>query len=389
MKRLRRNDRPAGRGGGALVKLATAAAASGSRLEDQYWDARLATVLQGLLTPSGQHTIEAALERLWSVNGRAYDLLADAAEAVIESASFEQAGKRWDALMFVIPLLTWARSRIPSGTLRPAELQALRAQLQSHIFMPGARLSLLNRLLTPDQLPASYYDESLLARELFNAALGEQELNLPAEAVPEAMDFISDARFVLGAVIVPHGQAIFSWAQEEVSLETVQQSWSGQAHAALAPMLAGVHYQVLMPGAFFATLRKTDRESRAFHVEAGVAYLQNLLHRPAAQIGAAFAPFHDRGELVEYRIGLGNIPANEIWHGITWPILSLDEVDSAPGEIRELLQGLGVTHMVEHEHRFPMEYSEEYGDPLFPNAAGETVRAEPPEEADLSPVQLH
>jgi hypothetical protein len=255
--------------------------------------------------------------------------------------------------------------------------------------MPGARLSLLNRLLTPDQLPASYYDESLLARELFNAALGEQELNLPAEAVPEAMDFISDARFVLGAVIVPHGQAIFSWAQEEVSLETVQQSWSGHAHAALAPMLAGVHYQVLMPGAFFATLRKTDRESRAFHVEAGVAYLQNLLHRPAAQIGAAFAPFHDRGELVEYRIGLGNVPANDIWHGITWPILSLDEVDSAPGEIRELLQGLGVTHMVEHEHRFPMEYSEEYGDPLFPNAAGETVRAEPPEEADLSPVQLH
>lgn len=389
MKRLRRNDRPAGRGGSALVKLATAAAASSSRLEDQYWDARLAMVLQGLLTQSGQHTLEAALERLWSVNGRAYDLLADSAEAVIESASFEQAGKRWDALMFVIPLLTWGRSRIPSGTLRPAELQALRAQLQSHIFMPGARLSMLNRLLTPDQLPASYYDESLLARELFNAALGEQELNLPAEAVPEAMDFISDARFVLGAVIVPHGQAIFSWAQEEVSLETVQQSWSGHAHAALAPMLAGVHYQVLMPGAFFATLRKTDRESRAFHVEAGVAYLQNLLHRPAAQIGAAFAPFHDRGELVEYRIGLGNVPANDIWHGITWPILSLDEVDSAPGEIRELLQGLGVTHMVEHEHRFPMEYSEEYGDPLFPNAAGETVRAEPPEEADLSPVQLH
>jgi hypothetical protein len=124
-------------------------------------------------------------------------------------------------------------------------------------------------------------------------------------------------------------------------------------------------------------------------VQAGVAYLQALLDRPSAHIGAAFAPFQDRGELVEYRIGLGNVPANEIWHGITWPILSLDEVESAPGEIRALLQGLGVTHMTEHEHRFPMEYSEEYGDPLFPNAAGETVRAEPPEEADLSPVQLH
>jgi hypothetical protein len=389
MKRLRRNDRPAGRGGSALVKLATAAAASSSRLEDQYWDSRLATVLQGLLTTSGQHTIEAALERLWSVNGRAYDLLADSAEAVIESASFEQSGKHWDALMFAVPLLAWARSRIPSGTLRPAELHALRAQLQAHIFMPGARLSLLNRLLTPDQLPASYYDESLLARELFNAALGEQELNLPPEVVPEAMDFITDARFVLGAVIVPHGQAIFSWAQEEVSFETVQQSWSEQVHAALAPLMAGVHYEVLMPGAFFATLRKTDRESRAFHVQAGVAYLENLLHRSATQIGATFAPFHDRGELVEYRIGLGNVPTNEIWHGITWPVLSLDEVESAPGEIRELLQSLGVTQITEHEHRFPMEYSEEYGDPLFPNAAGETVRAEPPEEADLAPVQLH
>jgi hypothetical protein len=389
MKRLRRNDRPAGRGGTALVKLATAAAASTSRLEDQYWDTRLAAALQVLMTPSGQHTVEAALERLWSVNGRAYDLLADAAEAVIESTRFEQSGRHWDALMFAVPMLAWARSRIPSGPLRLADLDALRLQLQSQVFMPGARLSLLNRLLTPDQLPASYYDESVLARELFDAALGEQVLNMAPEVVPDALDFISDARFILGAVIVPQGQPIFSWAQEEVSLEAVQQTWTEQAHAALAPMLAGVQYQVLMPGAFFATLRKTDRESRPFHVQAGVAYLQALLDRPASHIGAVYAPFQDRGELVEYRIGLGSVPANDIWHGITWPVLSVDEVETAPGEIRALLQSLGMTHIIEHEHRFPMEYSEEYGDPLFPNAAGETVRAEPPEEADLSPVQLH
>lgn len=389
MRRLRRNDRPVGRGGGALVKLAAAAAASSSQLEDHYWDARLAAAVQPLLTPSGQHTLEAALERLWSVNGRAYDVLADAVEAAIESTSFEQGGQHWDALMFVAPLLTWARTRIPSGILRNTELEALRVQLQAHVFMPEARLALVNRLLTPDQLPNSYYEETQLARQLFDAAWSEQDGGVSTSEMPDALDFVSDARFIIGAVIVPHGQAIFSWAQEAMSLETAQQLWFDQGHAALAPMLAGVQYQMLMPGAFFATLRKTDRESRSFHVRAGVAYLQALLDKPAEQMGAVFAPFHDRGELVEYRIGLGNISANEIWHGITWPILSPDEADSAPNEIRELLQATGVHQITEHEHRFPLEYSEEYGDPLFPNAAGETVRAEPPEEADLSPMHLH
>lgn len=389
MRRFRRNDRPTTRGGGALVKLANAAASATSKLEDIYWDTKLTAAVKPWLTPTGQQTIEAALERLWGVNGRAYDLLADAVEATIESTTFEQNGQTWDVLMFVVPFLAWSRNHIPSGTLRQTEMDALREQLRTHIFVPQARFCLANRLMTPDQLPTSYDEETRLARQLFGAAVDQRDVVLSSEATTELPDFVSDARFMVGAVAVPHKDPIFAWANGDFSLETVLPLWEQHGCSAIAPMLAGVQFKALLPGAFFATLRKTDRESRGFHLQAGVAYLQALLHCQASQIGATFAPFHDHGELVEYRVGLGSLPAQEIWHGITWPILSADEEDRSPGEIRQLLQAVGVTYITEHERHFPLEYSDEYGDPLFPNASGETVRAEPPEEADVAPVQLH
>lgn len=389
MRRIRRTDRPLGRGGAALVKLATGAAASTSKLEDRYWDSALENAVKPMLTPAGQQTIEAALERLWTANGRAYDVLADAVEATIESSTLDQAGQAWDTLMFVVPLLAWSRTRIASGVLRNAELEALRTQLQAHVFTEPARLTLLNYLLTPDQLPQSYYEETQLARELFAAALEQRDLTLKTEGLPEALDFVSDARFVIGAVAVPRGQSVFSWAEPQGSLEAAQQAWLQQGHDAVLPMLAGVRFEMLMPGAFFATLRKTDRESRLFHIRAGVAYLQASLNRNPAQLGAVFAPFQDKNELLEYRIGLGGVPANEIWHGITWPVMSVDEIENAGSEIREVLTQAGISHIVEHEHRFPLEYSEEYGDPLFPTANGEVVRAELPEELASAPMQLH
>ena len=389
MKRVRRTDRPLGRGGATLVKLATSAAASTSRLEDRYWDATLESALKPMLTPAGQQTIEAALERLWTAYGRAYDVLADAVEATIESSTLEHEGQSWNMLMFVVPLLAWSRTRIASGVLRSAELDALRVQLQAHVFSGQARLALLNYLFTPDQLPNSYYEETQLAKELFGATLEQRNLTLKTEGLPEALDFVSDARFVIGAVAVPQGQPVFAWAEPNGSLETAQQSWLQQGHAALLPMLAGVNFEMLMPGAFFATLRKTDRESRLFHIRAGVAYLQASLNHSPAQIGAVFAPFQDKNELLEYRIGLGGVPANEIWHGITWPVMSIDEIENAGNEIREVLTQAGISHIVEHEHRFPLEYSEEYGDPLFPTANGEVVRAELPEELASAPMQLH
>ncbi len=126
MRRLRRNERPgAARGGNALVRLATSAATAGSKLETQYWDARLTEAVRPLLTATGQHTIEAALDRLWTANGRGYDLLADVVESTIEVGSIARDAGGFDTLMFIVPALAWSHTRIAHGPMRQADLDAL------------------------------------------------------------------------------------------------------------------------------------------------------------------------------------------------------------------------------------------------------------------------
>lgn len=370
------------------MRLATAAATAGSRLEDAYWDARVAQAVRGLLTASGQHTIEAALDRLWTSNGRGYDILADAVEAEVETATLERSGERFDCLMFIVPVLAWSRSGIASGPLRPADTEALAVQLGAHVFARGACIALATRLLTPDQLPNSYHEEASLARELFAAALDGKHLALKPERVPEPIDFISDARYVIGAVAVPAGQAVFAWQADETTIEAATEAWAAQGGAVLAAMLAGSNAEPVLPGAFYSTLRRIDRNARVYYLRAGVAFLEAALGRPAAQIGAAFAPFYEN-ELVEYRIGLAVGRGDEVYHGVTWPVLSEGDAEEAPEQIRAVLAQAGVTQVFEHEHRFPLEFCEDCGAPLFPNAQGEVVHAELPDDAEPPRMHLH
>ncbi|WP_028310422.1 DUF2863 family protein [Derxia gummosa] len=389
MRRLRRNDRSgAGRGSGLLVRLATAASAAGSRIEDQWWDARLAEAIKPLLTNVGMHTIENSLERLSQTNPRAYDILADAVECAVESGILAHDGAEHDCLLFLAPALAWSRGRIPSGKLRDADLDALRIQLGAHVFAPGARIALSDRLYTPDQLPGSYAQEVTLARALFAAALGEGRHAPRADQIPEAIDFVSDARYVIGAVAVPKGTAMFVYQGEDVTIEASAQAWAEQGHGALAPMLVGCQFELMPPGAYYSTLRRVDQTARAFYLRSGVEFLGAMLNAEPAGLTASFGPFHE-GQLIEYRIGLTVGRSEEIFHGVVWPVLSDTDLDEGPEQIRALLTGLGVTRIVEHEHRFPLEFSEEYGDPLFPSATGELVRAELPEDAEPAPMHLH
>ncbi|WP_176256695.1 DUF2863 family protein [Derxia lacustris] len=389
MRRLRRNDRSgAGRGSGLLVRLATAASAAGSRIEDVWWDRRLGEAIKPLLTNVGMHTIETSLERLGQTNPRAYDLLADAVECAVESATVTHEGAQFDCLMFLAPVLAWSRGRIPSGKLREADLAVLRTQLGAHVFAPEARIGLADRIYTPDQLPGSYAQEVQLARALFGVALKNGNYAQRADQVPEAVDFVSDARYVIGAVAVPAGTEMFIYQGEEATLESSATAWAEQGHGALVPMLVGCQFELMPPGAFYSSLRRVDQTARVFYLRAGVEFLGTMLTREPDALSASFGPFHD-GQMVEYRIGLTLGRSEEVFHGVVWPVLSDADLEEAPQQIRTLLTELGVNRIVEHEHRFPLEFSEEYGDPLFPNAQGELVRAELPEDAEPAPVHLH
>ncbi|HEU4622708.1 MAG TPA: DUF2863 family protein, partial [Burkholderiaceae bacterium] len=342
MKRFRRNERGrASRGGESLVRLATAAASSGGMLEDAFWAKRLNQAVRPLLTGSGQASIESALDRLSNTNARAYDLLADAVEGCVESGVLVKNGDPWDCLMFAVPILAWSRTRIPSGPLREADANALIAQLCGHVFARDVQVTLLARLLTPDQLPNSYAEEAAIARMLFKA-VQEGAVFVKGERPADALDFVSDTRYVIGAVAAPQGNALFAAQEDESLLESSQQAWLTQGRGAFASLLAGAQIELLMPGAFYSTLRRADREGRTFYVTSGAAYVSAMLATPTERITAAFAPFYDDHGIAEYRIGLSVGRSDDVHHGITWPVLGETEVDDASTQIREALAKAGV-----------------------------------------------
>ena len=83
--------------------------------------------------------------------------------------------------------------------------------------------------------------------------------------------------------------------------------------------------------------------------------------------------------------------ATDVIHGVVWPLLeSEDESADTPGQIEAVLREAGVRDVLVLDQRFPMEYCDDCGAPLYPNPEGEPVHAELPEpEEEAVPRHLH
>ena len=91
----------------------------------------------------------------------------------------------------------------------------------------------------------------------------------------------------------------------------------------------------------------------------------------------------------ELALALGD--AAEVIHGVVWPLLeNEDEAAELPGQIESVLHETGVRDVVILDHRFPLEYCDDCGAPLYPNPDGEPMHAELPEQEEESvPRHLH
>jgi len=90
--------------------------------------------------------------------------------------------------------------------------------------------------------------------------------------------------------------------------------------------------------------------------------------------------------------------SNDVIYGCVWPVLSKEEavIDGAesnhidvPESIAALLKELGVAEIRRLPGIQPPEYCEDCGAPFFPNALGEMMHPELPDETDLEPVHFH
>lgn len=367
-----------------LIRLALALQESGSQLESQSWQAQVSKLIALMFQKKQNETLEQALDYLWTENPPACELLAQQienyAESVVDAVDI-------DTVLIAIPLLVWSRYSIPSGQISKTRLRELRAALSNYLLADSARLSLIDVLFSPEQLPGGFVETRALLQTMIPLALDGQDMHFDASDLLASGEYVADVRYVFAAVVVEKGAPLFAWQQADITQNEALQTWQLHTKDTMAALLPGCHYQSLLPNAFFSAWRKLEYEARAFSLRAAVAYLCEVLELTPQDFRAVIAPFYDK-VLEEYRIGFGLPKSSQVLHGVTWPLIG-DESEETDivSQIEAELIGLG--KIVVLTTAMPMEYCDDCGTQLFPNAEGELVHPEMPEPATPAPTHLH
>ena len=265
MKRTRFGSRDRlSREAAELQRLATGLSESGGKLEDSFWESQLAEAVDGLLRHGAEDDINTALDRLFEANPRAHDELADMVESRAETLRIDAQGQEFDIQLFAAPVLAWSRFSIPACALPQSTLQALAVQLGAHVFGGDTRLALADFLFSPDQLPRSFCDTWQLTKQLGEAALAAKHLGIDAAGMPETNRFLSDVRYLVGAIAVPRGKPLFRWNEADGSKEAALKEWLKQGSPNLEPLLTGCAWQPLLADAYHAACRNADKLSRPY-----------------------------------------------------------------------------------------------------------------------------
>ncbi|KAF7599734.1 MAG: hypothetical protein CGU29_06965 [Candidatus Dactylopiibacterium carminicum] len=369
-----------------LLRLASGLADSGSRAEDSYWEASLFGAIIDQLQGAGEEVLNATLDQAYIANPRAYDVLADCIETCAEQNDVAEG----QLLLIAAPLLAWSRFSIPATPIPTKVLQNLRVHLQAHVLARNVKLALADVLFSPDQLPQGYCDTASFTASLADAARNGATAAIDPSALPETNRFLSDVRYLLGAVIVLPGEPVFRWQEADGSREQALSQWRSQGGACLQPLLPGCATELVLPDAYFAACREADRASRPYSIQASVAFLSTTLDVSPAELRAVIAPFHEQ-QLEEFRIGFTHGDGGQVVHGVVWPLLGQeDDPAEVLAQIGSMLKECGMTRIQQLDQRFPLEYCDDCSVPLYPSPEGEAVHAELPEaQAEQVPRHLH
>src|ERR1700694_4305731 len=377
-----------------LIALALGLNASGSLTEDRFWEAEMSAVAAKLLENGNDAPIDGALDHLYQTNLGAYDTLIELVENESESVLSMQGDRAWQALLVAAPIVVWSKYAIPSGPIPRAEADTLKVQLQAHVLAQGARATLVPYLYSIDQLPRHFSELRRLAARLGDAAITNEVPRLELTRLPETAHLLADTRFIVACAAVPRGQALFRW-QEDASGHAGRagslEQWMAQARPTISKLLPGCVYECLLPDAYYVNCRESDRRVRPFGIRAAVAFLENALKSKADELRAVVAGFGEE-RVDEYRIAFMLGEEGEVAHGVVWPLYGREDETARPGPLDEVMAQLaecGVNEVKKLTGTFTPEYCEACGAPLFPNAEGESVHAELPEEADTHTAHFH
>lgn len=377
-----------------LVALAMGMSASGSRLEDRFWETRLATEVSRLLDHGGDAALDSSLDYLYATHPGAYDALIDTTEALAESVENEQD----EVLLVAAPVLAWSKYSVFSGALRPEMVAALTAHLQGHIAAQTTRVAVAPYLYSIDQLPRHFSETRELTQQLGRLARREIEALPRRRHVPETAPLLADTRYVLAAFVADRNAPLFAWQEQTdgrppgaASREQALERWRAQAQPLLASVLTGSVIDLLLPDAYHVSCRESDRAVRPYGVRAGLAFLEAALQTEAARLRAVVGLFgQERGE--EYRIGFSFLSSPDIFHGVVWPLYGREEGPEPEGpleQIEALLTECKIGEVKVLDTLYPLEFCEDCGAPLFADPNGDLVHAELPDDAEQPRAHLH
>lgn len=376
-----------------LISLSTGLAASGSRAEDRYWEAEMETLVVRLMSSGNDAAIEAALDHTYQSNIAAYDALIELIESSAEGMSAEIADSGWDFLLIAIPLVAWSRYAVPAGPINREALDNILPHLHAHVLADQTRAAISPFLYSIDQMPRDFSTVRKLVQKLGEAAVAGTTPRFDFSHLPDTAPLAADTRFLLATVAAPAGRPLFRWQEMDAKLTRTDclERWIAQCRPNLARLLPGCAFECLLPDAYFANCRESDRRVRPYTVRAAVSFLEDTLKTTPQQLRAVVAGFGEE-RVDEYRIAFTRRGHGEAVHGIVWPLFGRedDELQPAPGqEVEAVLKECNVGEITRLPGLFPPEFCEDCGAPLFADAEGEIVHPELPEEAETGVPHYH
>lgn len=398
-----------------LVSLSMEIGRAASRPERLFWENRLSREILKLLETKKQHKLDDAIDYLYQADPDAYNLLLEAIEAHSESAVVQHKGVDYDVLLVVAPVMAWTRFAIPSGPLSPELYAGLVSSLADCIFAENARFLLAPELYAIDQLPQSHAEVFALMKDMAAPLLGKSRTGQFRSQ--ETTLFLADVRYLVISVLAPVSQPLFRWQttarmdEHGTRRKDCLGNWKKNALPLLLNMMHGCVLDLTLPDAFFEACRKADQQIRPASIHAAVHYLAQAMNVSAADLRAVIGGFVEVPEqdtITEYRIGFFLRDNPQILYGVVWPVYGAEEIQqtvekrlpsrgrgvpqkekTAPlDQILALLETSGIVCEKLHLERFPMEFCDECGVPLFADINGELVHAELPESA-MPESRLH
>ncbi|CAM3654562.1 DUF2863 family protein [Polynucleobacter antarcticus] len=385
-----------------LVADAISLAASGSQIEDRFWEERLNTRLMRLLKSQNQNAIDAALDQTFRINTIAFEVLADSAETLAESLVMEHEGKSWDVLLLALPIVAHTRYQIPSGPLSVSAIESTALALQGAIASTDARLAIIPWLYSIDQMPHSHCQTRLLTEALATAAITEGEIKIELRDMTETIAVLADPRFIIAVLAAPSGMPLFRWQAEpptriERGMSLI--GWKTAMQDTVASLLPGCEFDLLLPESYFTNCRLADKQVRPLSMRAAANFLESTLGVLPAGLSCVVGAFGEE-QADEYRISFSLKGSSEIVYGVIWPLYDretvtndalndLSEDESPIKKICDALHEAGVEDIFRHAMLFDPELCDDCGAPLFPDRSGEAVHAELPDDAPTQQPLFH